>query len=384
MNTERDLASMPSFYIYPDVAYDQSAALECLPGWLYDDQAAEVAMLSQLRKHPSRTHNPDAASLFVVPVLPYVSSGAGQCLGLSHEERMQGAARALRKSPYLARHHGHDHMLITNTFRVKTFGQWLKPLLANATVAWFEQPKLPGGGKAKGVLYSLAFWRCTIVVPYLANPFCMWQREAAPEEMRRLSAAATVATRRRRRSPNSIFFQGSFQAAYNLRRHFAALQELPGAHIHDVPRGCDRANTSGHAEACASARLRGSRLHTARGMLSHEFCLVPRGDTPSSGRLFAALACRCIPIVVSNKFQQHYPFRSTGRYDAWTVSVNEGEFMRSPKAAIEASIVNAKSRMAQIRAAMETASVELLYDSPSSRVAENLLSEWGQHCAPRE
>ena len=373
--------SVRPFYIYPDAAYDQSAALECKPSWIFDDQSAEVAMLNLLRKHPSRVHDPAAASLFVVPLMPYVSSGAGECMGETHEKRMSKAAAALRHSPWLARKHGHDHLLITNTFRVKLFGPWLKPLLQNATVAWFEQPKPVAGGKPKGVLYSLAFWRCTVVIPYLANPFCQMQRDAAPDDARRLSSAAGGrAARRRARVEGSIFFQGSWAAAANLRRHFTDLQQLPGSHIHDVPRGCNSPDNA-TSPVCVASRARGSRLQTARGMLSHEFCLVPRGDTPSSGRLFAALACRCVPLVLSNRFPDHYPFRSRGRYDEWTVALPEGEFLRDPRAVVQRGIAAATPRLAEMRAAMDAVSAELLYDDPRSRAAENLLREVGEQCA---
>jgi hypothetical protein len=352
-----DRGGLP-FYIYPEVAFDQSAALECHPGWLYDDQAAEVAMLKLLRSHPARVHTPEAAKLFVVPIMPYVSSAAGLCHGETHDKRMSRAATALRNSPWLKRRQGHDHLLVTNTFRVKLFGASLKPLLTNATVAWFEQPRLPGGARAKGVLFSLAFWRCTVVIPYLANPFCAQQREVAPEEGEG-------------RRKGSVFFQGSWAAAANLRRRFSALQDLPGAQVHDVPRGCHADNAS--LPACLASRLQGTRLHTARGMLSHQFCLVPRGDTPSSGRLFGALACRCVPLVLSNKFEQHYPFREVGRYDEWALPIAEGEFMREPRAAVERAMERARPKLHAIRAAMDAVSPELLYDHPQSRAADNLL-----------
>ena len=83
-----------------------------------------------------------------------------------------------------------------------------------------------------------------------------------------------------------------------------------------------------------------------RGMLSHEFCLVPRGDTPTSGRLYASLACRCVPLVIANRFREHYAFAAAGRYDTWTVSVPEGEFLKAPRAAVERAIGAARPRLA--------------------------------------
>lgn len=436
------MAAAPSFYIYTDQAYDFSSVLECHPGWLFDDQAAEVAALNLLRRHPARVHDPARATLFVVPILPYVSWAAGECMGETHERRMARAAVALRREPYLARRHGRDHLLVTNTFRVQTFGRWLKPLLANATLAWFEQPAVAkrhaDGSWPRGApkLYSLAFWRCTVVVPYLANPFCGLQRDAAPElvarrqlqqattppaadggagdpNLSRRSKRAAKQAARKARPAGSLFFQGSWAAAANVRRHFTELQSLKGAHVYDVPRGCVNATYSAdaddeaaatldavasssvgvaaalsakeqHRANCALARTRGSRLATARGMLAHEFCLVPRGDTPSSGRLFGALACRCVPLILSNKFSEHFPYKSIGRYDKWTVTVGEGEFLREPKAAIERALAKARPRLPNMRAAMDNAAAELLYDAPNSRVGHNMLLEWGERCAASE
>ena len=36
--------------------------------------------------------DPAAAALFVVPLMPYVSNAAGECMGDTHEKRMSRAA----------------------------------------------------------------------------------------------------------------------------------------------------------------------------------------------------------------------------------------------------------------------------------------------------
>ena len=64
----------------------------------------------------------------------------------------------------------------------------------------------------------------------------------------------------------------------------------------------------------------------------------------------------------------------------WVISVPEGEFGREPRAAVERAIAP-RQRLPQMRAAMEGASRELLYDDGSaggaggtSRAADNLLT----------
>ena len=44
-------AALPRFYIYPELALDHSAALECWPGWALDDQAAEAAHTHRQTAH---------------------------------------------------------------------------------------------------------------------------------------------------------------------------------------------------------------------------------------------------------------------------------------------------------------------------------------------
>ena len=165
------------FYIYDHAAVNHTGLLECWPAWPYEDQAAEVRMLRLLLHHPARTHDAEQAELFVVPVLPYVSYLAQRCHGTTHERRIARAAAYLRRSRYFKRNGGRDHLLVTNTFRVTAF-RALKQLLRNATVAWFEQPAAARSGP--NVLYRLAFWRCTVVVPYQANPLCLQQRPLHP------------------------------------------------------------------------------------------------------------------------------------------------------------------------------------------------------------
>ncbi len=102
----------------------------------------------------------------------------------------------------------------TNTFRFST----LKPirhLLRNVSVAWFEQPNEVKRGS--GVLYKMALdtWRCTVVVPYLANPHCDTGGPLAPDRI----------------SAHSVFFQGSWAAASGIRGLFSELQALPRAHV---------------------------------------------------------------------------------------------------------------------------------------------------------
>lgn len=44
----------------------------------------------------------------------------------------------------------------------------------------------------------------------------------------------------------------------------------------------------------------------ARGMASSKFCLNIAGDTPSSNRLFDAIASHCVPVIISDAIELPY------------------------------------------------------------------------------
>ena len=61
-------------------------------------------------------------------------------------------------------------------------------------------------------------------------------------------------------------------------------------------------------------------------MLQSQYCLVPRGDMPDSGRLYDALACECIPIIISDRFKGS--FADVLNYSRFSLRVTEASFSR--------------------------------------------------------
>ena len=137
----------------------------------------------------------------------------------------------------------------------------------------------------------------------------------------------------------SVFFQGSIGVA-PLRARLLRLRNLPGASIVDVPRSVpnttltkregrvggtatsakergaeliSRENgASGHEnganQPCDHSMPCATKLEFARRMLCSEYCVIPKGDTPTSSRFYSAIACGCVPLVVSDDIQPHLPY----------------------------------------------------------------------------
>ena len=382
-----DVGAPPPFFIYETPALNQTALLHCekVQDWPFDDSAAEVPMLRLLSQHSARVMDPEAAALYIIPLLPRISHRAQNCLGMDHARRMEAAARALAASPHFVRRRGSDHLLITNTFRLASFGAVL-PLLQNASVGWFEHPLAEKKHKGPNKLYDQAAWRCTIVVPYLVSPFCR-TRPALPAPDER---------------PTSVFFQGSVDAGRGVRRHFEHLNAFPRADVANH----SRSEILKVAREDRGSSSRFSPRGTAEGMLRSQFCLVPKGDTPTSSRLYLALACGCAPILISNEFAPHQPFLhvlppskhfwNVGLRANRTEGLGEGPrplfilepaFMKDPLGTLTVKLQGSAglgAHLRELRAALEDIAPDVLYDVEHSRVAHNTLLEWKAACSGAE
>jgi hypothetical protein len=68
------------------------------------------------------------------------------------------------------------------------------------------------------------------------------------------------------------------------------------------------------------------REQSIKGMRSSEFCLHPAGDTPTSCRLFDAIASLCIPVIVSDEVE--LPFEGMIDYTEFSIFVSVNNSLR--------------------------------------------------------
>jgi len=79
------------------------------------------------------------------------------------------------------------------------------------------------------------------------------------------------------------------------------------------------------------------RSEVAAAMAASKFCLMPRGDTPSSGRIFHAIALGCIPIIVADPWlSMAAPFDGLVDYEDFALFVKEGDAIISPSSTLAA------------------------------------------------
>ena len=71
-------------------------------------------------------------------------------------------------------------------------------------------------------------------------------------------------------------------------------------------------------------------------MMSARFCIVPRGDTPTTRHLFDAIVAGCLPIVISDAIDANLPFSDVIPYADFWFRVKEKDWIRDPNAQLDA------------------------------------------------
>ena len=147
------------------------------------------------------------------------------------------------------------------------------------------------------------------------------------------------------------FFKGTGDrgAEGALRRQTAArtaMRALEGKKGHDV------FLTSDDMSDEKMRRARG--LGYAEGMSSSTFCWIPRGDNPTSRRIFDAVAAGCVPVVVSDDIARYLPFRWAVDWRAMILQVPEKVFAKHPEEVAEAVLALPDAAVDALRARMAT------------------------------
>mmetsp|Transcript_21207 Transcript_21207/g.44424 ORF Transcript_21207/g.44424 Transcript_21207/m.44424 type:complete len:527 (+) Transcript_21207:147-1727(+) len=78
-----------------------------------------------------------------------------------------------------------------------------------------------------------------------------------------------------------------------------------------------------------------------REISSSKYCIVVRGDNPSSRSMFVAIRLGCIPVIVSDALPYYQPvIRSLLRYDDFSILINEAQFLSNPAETLNNAILS--------------------------------------------
>lgn len=291
------------FYMYNDPEFNFFDAVECYKRNhngtdIWSDErmdtvqdTGELWLFRALSQHPNRTLDPEEADLFYVPAFLATSYRMKHSCGFSHYERMLDITDALTRMPYWDRHQGADHLFSCGWWRC---GDALRPLrnllrVHEASIlSIMERVKWWTG------------WRCPerlVTHPYVANHEVTKKFTNTPFSER----------------STSFFFVGCSRWRA-VRSNINVLKILDGTYIY-IKHNCKKFTVGADAYA--------------EMIMDSRFCLIPRGDTYTSRRLFDAVAAGCIPIIQDGGIRRSLPFKWKLKYKDFAVFAPTQVFQNS-------------------------------------------------------
>ena len=245
------------------------------------EYAIDYWLYRHMRESPNRVLSPEQADVFFIPSCFVLTPSEG--FGLKVWAWLQGNTWFQR---YPQRH-------------VLPIPGWLA---WKATDSWHTEFSRLGGVVVDIEHMSyIAKGQPIVVAPYVAHNFL--PRSNATGSIPPIDAPSRRLT-----------FYGRWTNRYASPR--TALAQLPWATV-------GGAVYSGTFEVDELSSYRSAVEAYTQEILSARFCLVPRGDTPTSRRLYDAMHAGCIPVLVSDAWDHSLPFRHTIPWDDFTFRVHE-------------------------------------------------------------
>lgn len=271
---------------------------------------ADIWLHYMLLQSDLLTEDPSKATVYYIPFYGFLSqefsgiNGHTNCNGEGHWQRMHDLAAWLSESK-LFNDHPWTQVMTVSFWAVasETYPYW-----ADENFAVIAGPLLKTMARVKLLVYEPMFgsfrdpkeymkWEGpTVAIPYVANSALSFGTPLPATQARKYR----------------LYFRGnlkldsshkSLSEGEKLRnRVFSAFQKLDGAHFEDSTE-----NFSPEAYT--------------NGMSNASFCLVPKGDTPTSRRLFDAIMAGCIPVIVSDGIS--LPFKDFVDWPSFSVRLDE-------------------------------------------------------------
>jgi len=226
------------------------------------------------------------------------------CKGAGHLTRVNNLAAFLKKQPHFVKKPERHVMAVS--FWAVARKTWLDDALPHSVVtgdlyATLEKSTLlvpePQFASMADTKEYLKWPGKLLTIPYVAKPSLVEKMPTGPYIGRKST---------------NFFFQGELHGQAKKpvgRRHVLGsyFKTLGDAHVVD---------TFKHQPADTSYES---------GMRDANFCLVFEGDTPSTPRLFDALAAGCIPIILSDNIS--LPFNSLVTWSSFSIQLPEAAFV---------------------------------------------------------
>eukprot|EP00966_Prymnesium_polylepis_P189685 4395061-Prymnesium_polylepis.1 len=350
--------------------------------------SSDIWMHRGLLNYANLTSDAAKADIIFVPFYASISHILGSCDGLDHEFRVKLLARTMETSPHFAKHGRRFVLSISHWAIAETMNSRLQQLVDASRMMllvqdrfFFTKPDVPG--LAKYTEWSVSGWACkafdpcrTTIVPY---PSIYEQLDSAvfPSEQERSKLVTFHGNTQLTHCVTGLIpLRVYFDPSYTLPLFCSVREHLVGNATETCP--SPDLDVSAVDRTVSEGSLKGNTVvtqevesfsvtATAKQLRESTFCLVPRGDTPTSRRLYDAIAAGCIPVVVADELQ--LPFIGELRrgatngidWQGFTLFYSESEVTRDVCAFFEQLRNVPAQRLQQLRANLWRARESFVY-----------------------
>ncbi|CAD7936981.1 unnamed protein product [Amoebophrya sp. A120] len=344
-----------------------------------DRQGADVSLLQALRKHRWRTTSPEDAEIFVVPTQFSQSRECDRKDGVDkkrgHDRRTRTALDWLfTHSPWFRKRRGRDHLLFANP--------WYFSRLTNVRDEYIPKDAWPALSETiltREEVIHMSSWENS----FERDPEAWWRHPQAlfsvPWESTKRSVVTPLEVH-----PGLEIVPAEFTLAWKNRPHliFYRTRKPPSAFGATSLRHLPTKNPKLWPNC--NIGFDTTREEWLRGWKDAKFCLVIRGDTPSTHALFHAIASSCIPVLIDDSLPHvGVPFSednrvagttaqlfpSTKNVTSWAVVIPEAEFLVHPERVVSRLEQISDTGRADLLENLREMQPLLLYQHPESQVA---------------
>jgi len=364
------------YYVYDDLVIKLNEIHEKHLIWkdpdMFDnlgvDAEAEITILNALKRHPLRTYNISEATLFIIPISFAAVKAA--LLNDTLEKQVYDAAFAtLERQPSFRERHGHAHIVVSLWYaHFEHRFQKIVPYASDALIPYYDR-----------------LWNVTVAdYRNKAGIQVLYESGKHPDFQTWFSKEHIQTTR-------STFSIGLVPSRYSVPLLFPSFQRFQSARYnffyHVRPTKFWTPNSTLFRRAALHPEIVQALSPSSIGnglpkttweehFQSSKFCLVTRGDDPSTHALLRSVRVGCIPVVVSDAYLLYAPSmpHSLSMQD-YCIFIKEADFIENPLRELSKVLQHGASLIQEKLAALAMAQRMVLPDHPSSLFVPAFLHE---------
>ena len=351
-------------YVYEDVAQVFKESVDCVGKGNVENNVdfqhlSDFEFYKAMLTHPTRVLDPANANMFYMPMFIAHSAMSehltDRCPAMgSHADRVARVTSLLQSSQWYQRSKGLDHFTVFTYWdggRLN-IGNDIASEFRNIVIGWMEV------SDDQHLVIPLA--RHIFEVPYFVKQYGFVSSLTKVYNFEYLGTTGESSTPLAC-SAGSIAIR-------------TCLCEIRPAELEQLSVRVECLIREGHSQFVADHNKQ------ARYMQLSHYCVVMRGDTLSSARLYAAIANDCVPVIISDGSKGAFVEAGLD-WSKFSVRIPETNFARDPVGSLKQVLATyevpavAGTKGAELLRQLRLAKQDLLWDIPGSRVVTHIISE---------